>query len=972
MIDLLVCGIAPYEHALKDQWQILSLTERLEQPTKIVMDLEEYIHVFFMTFRIYCSSTHLLDMLRKRFIEAKFKCKLSAKKKNSLILLESYFNPTIHNNKLDPSNTDDPSDDGLTAYDWKKVAEIQLAVLDLLLFWTDEHPYDFIEEIEATRYICNFLKNAKESLQSWRAPLIINQQSENNEEALHLATLIDRRLTQLYQQFIFKSICPNYDMKALSFDPSISGGTESLYCQLTSSSQRFHTTLQLVAGHNPIPLSISSRPRSADTKGLIDTFAPEPLLEHVDRTIRQLFYAVTLQDWIQTFDVFEAQSSDLYAWLPARKASRTSRMATSLAPVVDAPLTHVADYHVSPDEVVISDIFTMIEGARRSMVSPSAFSDDDLLLALPGSVQHLYCMHFIVRSWVINEITALDIELKTRVLRIERFLQMVVRSKSCSEKLALFPDLSVHGRVPGFVEYAIASALVSPEVRIFSKAWNDVAAQHGHVNLDTLEHLLAHMEKTRPNPSPSSSTSHLTRTFSASSTISASQPQQQQQLLVPSLGWVFERIMELCFHVPDTFENKDNLINFDKRRCVYQFLKLMLNIQSDLDEHQQSEYKGISMSFLLTPNQSKYTWKDLKELSLRESKKPTSNGSSSSLGLRGSTTKSYNPKYTVFNKLVTEQLEKLKRDMKERDRIDKEWLNLQHKLQKKQLEQARLVEKQDRKAGISNHNTKQPLQQPLQQQQQQQHVMPRLNSFLRGLRTQSMVASPLQHIFPVNHSFDAQQPHLATTKASTVINLIHVTTSVASTYTKRDHVFRIVTEEGGQYLFQGMNRQDMLDWMHVINSSAREGAAKRQSVLAAESSVSSTISMDHHHSAAPSFNQRNQPASRASVYGVPLDNLMIDGQVPLVVDKCIREIERRGLEEVGIYRVAGTGSVVSALKQAFNRDVSRVDLSNPDWADINVVADAFKQFLRELPEPLLTYTYYDEFINASGKQRKLS
>lgn len=250
--------------------------------------------------------------------------------------------------------------------------------------------------------------------------------------------------------------------------------------------------------------------------------------------------------------------------------------------------------------------------------------------------------------------------------------------------------------------------------------------------------------------------------------------------------------------------------------------------------------------------------------------------------------------------------------------------------------------------------------------------MPRINSFLRGLRPQSIVAAtPIQHMFPLspNNSMDSSSSqYLSTTKASTVINLIHATTSVASTYTKREFVFRIVTEEGGQYLFQGMNRQDMQDWMQHINNSAREGAAKRQSVLAAES-LDVDANQQQHRRQALLGDSRTQPAasSRTSVYGVTLDYLMRDGKVPLVVDKCIREIEERGLEEVGIYRVAGTGSVVSALKAEFNKDVARVDLSDPNWADINVVADALKQFLRELPEPLLTYSLYDEFITASGK-----
>lgn len=994
LVETLVRGVAPHEESLKDQWQMISLAEGLSQqnqPARIAMDEEEYINVFFMTFRVYCSANHLLDMLRHQFMNAKSKCKSPLKRKNSLILLETYFSNAAIKDGNNSSSSNRKStahaNESLLSFDWKKVAEIQLRVLNLMLYWVEEHPYDFVDEVEATRYIANFLKNAKTALEEWRVPLQAYQAPQdiaediklNHVDALKMASIIATRISQLRSQFIRKSISPCYDLKAIAFDAESARGAEDLYKQLTDGCTRYHTTLQL-ATNKLTPLTISTRPRDMEAKSLVDRFPPEALLEQVDRAVGQLFSAVTMQDWIQTFDVFEAQSGDIYAWLPARKSSRTSRMPAALAPVLDAPSSHLASYHVMPDEVIVSDIFTAIEGARRSVVSPSAFADDDLLLAFPGAIQYLYCMHFIIRSWVINDIAAMDIDPKTRVLRIEKFIQIVVLSRISSEKLVLFPESSStttasKGRVPGFVEYAIASALVSPEVRLFSKAWQDVAMQHGHANLDNLENLLSQIQKMQTmlsssNParavSPSSS-------FSLSSMASASSSQQQlsPSLVVPSLGWIFERIMELCFHVPDTFDKKDNLIHFDKRRYVYQFLQLIVNVQTDLQEQQQVEPKSISMSFLISPYQAKDTWKDLRELALKENKKAMSGGGTSSMAMRGTPSKSLQ-RGMVFSKLVAEQMDKLKKDFKERDRVDKEWLSLQHKLQKKQLEQARLIEKQDRKA-----NANKPSSSSSQQQQQQggnsgHSVMPRINSFLRGLRPQSIVAAtPIQHIFPHSPSSNSttdisSSQYLSTTKASTVINLIHATTSVASTYTKREFVFRIVTEEGGQYLFQGMNREDMQEWIQHINNSAREGAAKRQSVLAAESLDMETSQQQRQ---AMLGGSRTQPAaaSRTSVYGVTLDYLMRDGKVPLVVDKCIREIEERGLEEVGIYRVAGTGSVVSALKAEFNKNVAKVDLSDPNWADINVVADALKQFLRELPEPLLTYSLYDEFITASGK-----
>ncbi|GAN02884.1 conserved hypothetical protein, partial [Mucor ambiguus] len=993
LVETLVRGVAPHEESLKDQWQMISLAEgfsQQNQPARIAMDEEEYINVFFMTFRVYCSANHLLDMLRRQFMNAKSRCKSPLKRKNSLILLETYFSSAAatkdatcdHNNNRKSTTT---ASESLLSFDWKKVADIQLRVLNLMLYWVEEHPYDFVDEVEATRYIANFLKNAKTALEEWRVPLQAYQAPQdisedirsNHGEALKMASVITTRISQLRSQFIRKSISPCYDLKAIEFDPESARGAEDLYKQLTDGCTRYHTTLQL-ATNKLVPLSISTRPRDMEAKSLVDRFPPEALLEQVDRAVGQLFSAVTMQDWIQTFDVFEAQSGDIYAWLPARKSSRTSRMPAALASVLDAPSSHLASYHVMPDEIIVSDIFTAIEGARRSVVSPSAFADDDLLLAFPGSIQYLYCMHFVIRSWVINDIAAMDIDSKTRVLRIEKFIQIVVLSRLSSEKLVLFPESSSttsKGRVPGFVEYAIASALVSPEVRLFSKAWQDVAMQHGHANLDNLENLLSQIQKMQTmlsssNParavSPSSSIS-----LSSMVSSSCSQDQLSHPLVVPSLGWIFERIMELCFHVPDTFDTKDNLIHFDKRRYVYQFLQLIVNVQSDLQEQQQQmASKSISMSFLMSPYQSKDTWKDLRELAIKENKKAMSSSGTSSMVMRGTSSKSLQ-RGMVFSKLVAEQMDKLKKDFKERDRVDKEWLSLQHKLQKRQLEQARLIEKQDRKANANKPSSSSSASQQQQQQSNSGHsVMPRINSFLRGLRPQSIVAAtPIQHIFPHapnnNNMADiSSSQYLSTTKASTVINLIHATTSVASTYTKREFVFRIVTEEGGQYLFQGMNREDMQDWIQHINNSAREGAAKRQSVLAAES-LDMEASQQHRQAMLGGSRKQPAAASRTSVYGVTLDCLMRDGKVPLVVDKCIREIEERGLEEVGIYRVAGTGSVVSALKAEFNKDVARVDLSDPNWADINVVADALKQFLRELPEPLLTYSLYNEFITAS-------
>ncbi|RCH95190.1 hypothetical protein CU097_002999, partial [Rhizopus azygosporus] len=944
LIECLVNGVTPYYDTLKEQWQMITLTEGLRyQIDRIIMNETDFMNVFFTAYRSYSSTMSLLTMLQKKFMDAKLNSKLTAKRKNpSLTLLETYF--PSDKAKQDMNATQQQGDKDsieVKSYDWKQVASTQMKIIDLLLYWIDEHPYDFIDEPQSLQLVNIFLRKAQDNLDSWRAPLeryLLNENDGNvNDDeimkrrnlikALNISNEIREKIHKLEYRFIQTSLIPCYDMKSIEFNPECLHSAEEVYHELMQGSQFYVSTLQL-ATSDRTPLSVSPSPVDPDAASLVDRYPPEVLLEQVDKCVCQLFEAATFQDWAQTFDILEVQCNDLYAWLPARKPSRLSKLWTSFAVVSDAPSFHVSNYHVPADEVVISDIFTAIQGAKRPVVSPSAFSDDDFLLAFPSSIQYLYCMHLIIRSWAIQEMTSLKTDVKTRISRIKKFLHIVLLSKMCSEEMSLFPELKgsesvTKKRVPGFVENAIASALVSPEVRLFTKAWNDIALQYGHSSLDSLENLLNKMKQSMDR-----------KEFSTLASFPKS-----QSVLVPSLGWIFERVIEICFSMPDAVDKKDTTINFDKRRYLYHFLHLIINVQMDINE-KRLESKGLSMSFLISPNTSNTSWRELKEYAVLESRKNTSQGSSSGKGLRGPSSKSHASKTTIFSVLVAKQTEKLKRDFKERDRIDKGWLTFQHKQQKKQLEQARAVERHERP----------------------QSMMPRLNSFFKGLRPPSLVSSPIHHIFPISNNHD----QLAATKASTVINLIHSTTSVASTYMKRDFVFRIVTEEGGQYLFQAMNREDMYDWMRQINDTAREGAAKRQSILIAESMDNES---ERRQSAVLLTASRSQTISnRKSVYGVPLDVLMRDGQVPMIVEKCIKEIERRGLEEVGIYRVAGTGSIVTALKAEFNKDVNKVDLSDPRWADINVIADAFKQFLRELPEPLLTYTYYDEFINASASE----
>ncbi|KAI9264063.1 hypothetical protein BDA99DRAFT_571571 [Phascolomyces articulosus] len=89
-----------------------------------------------------------------------------------------------------------------------------------------------------------------------------------------------------------------------------------------------------------------------------------------------------------------------------------------------------------------------------------------------------------------------------------------------------------------------------------------------------------------------------------------------------------------------------------------------------------------------------------------------------------------------------------------------------------------------------------------------------------------------------------------------------------------------------------------------------------------------------------------------------------DGGLPRVVHMCIDEVESRGLNSVGIYRLSGPASSIQRYRTAFNCD----EPISFEEADINAVTGLLKLYFRELKNPLMTFEYYDWFIDAAREQ----
>ncbi|XP_026856772.2 unconventional myosin-IXAb isoform X2 [Electrophorus electricus] len=110
------------------------------------------------------------------------------------------------------------------------------------------------------------------------------------------------------------------------------------------------------------------------------------------------------------------------------------------------------------------------------------------------------------------------------------------------------------------------------------------------------------------------------------------------------------------------------------------------------------------------------------------------------------------------------------------------------------------------------------------------------------------------------------------------------------------------------------------------------------------------------------------PEQSSRQFGVELSRLTSDERaVPLVVEKLINYIEMHGLYTEGIYRKSGSTNKIKELKMGLDTDANSVNL---DDYNIHVIASVLKQWLRDLPNPLMTFELYEEFIRATSLQDK--
>jgi len=92
------------------------------------------------------------------------------------------------------------------------------------------------------------------------------------------------------------------------------------------------------------------------------------------------------------------------------------------------------------------------------------------------------------------------------------------------------------------------------------------------------------------------------------------------------------------------------------------------------------------------------------------------------------------------------------------------------------------------------------------------------------------------------------------------------------------------------------------------------------------------------------------------IYSEPSANPLI--YIPLVPRLAIKYLLNNAIQAEGIFRCSGSHGEITRLKESFDNGMTEL----PETNDVHVVAGLLKMWLRMLPEPLLTFELYPEFI----------
>ncbi|EWC47010.1 hypothetical protein DRE_03772 [Drechslerella stenobrocha 248] len=583
----------------------------------------------------------------------------------------------------------------------------------------------------------------------------------------------------------------------------------------------------------------------------------EEFVDQIEGYARRAFQEIRLVDWMITFEILEMQSTELSGFLVPKSTAQAIE-----------------------DDDVIQNVFLILRNLPRVDGSETVFQ------SIPPAIRAFALLQSDVTLMIISMVSDTRINADERSQRIYSLLRCIALCQRRMSVLDIYGNTSsaavARQSVPSFVGNAIATALCSPESRLFAHAWGLAGelSTGRNSDLDTLQNVVPVLSEETKSQGP--------------------------MTVCPC--WLLDRMLEIICNVPNMLIENSRLINFDKRRYVFNLVSNFFdvdpntpNIGSSHEDHvvhTGHERQTSSRSAGIRPMDRKH----LKEFAFRENAATRSN------------------RTKVFSRLVQKEHDKRKRDWKYRESVEKQHRGQLKASQKSKSASLRMDPASEKKSGRRLA----------------------VNTLFKAVRPISMAISstwtpPTASRVVAPGELPVIQSSALRTKPVILIDLHRLAGMHSSPSFRQRQIWKLKTDDGLSFLFQATGSEDTQAWLHSIEAVSGE-------VLRTDDNETLDTGM----SSAP-----NVVVSPS--FGVSLEALYLrDGlKVPYVVEAMLGEVERRGLDEVGIYRVPGATSSINALKQALDSEVD-VRMDDDRWFDINATAGAFKLFMREMPNSLLS------------------
>ncbi|CAR30334.1 GTPase-activating protein BEM2 [Lachancea thermotolerans CBS 6340] len=914
---------------------------------RLLMDNDIFTETFFNTYRSFTTTTIVLENLAKRFIGAVSGAVSISRVVNSG---KQRYSGSVNSSRFSGFVDATSSNSRFPAWDIKVteedevnltyMAKIQIGAMEALLHLVNLHYSDFTDCLVNNTTFLDILKIMDQEVnEEWKKRVELFsksklEQPEFREEVAELEQL------QTTLKLLFKKLKSCYQKQL--YRPLGVSKTQ----RLTQSYLKDFTTIPLrdLSIHMNDPVLEDKFVASFNRLSFDDYSELPKWVYGLNELVCDKLALVSNQDWVDVSQILELFSNE------------------SLVSLYQYPLHTISHSIIQSagsqlDDLEILNVFTWL-------TTLSVGENEMLFDKLAPSVQMIIKLHISITQFFILQIAHPDHTIETRANICTIILQLLNFTRWKNSSMDLFHDgkqdkctTAISPHVPSFLETCLTNAIVAPESRYYEMLWKN-----------------AHKKLAGPNAAEVKDVSNILDGIDAQIRFFVEYDESQiskPKSLSPCPGWLITRLLEISQFVPNMSIENSRMINFDKRRFVNNIIINFREMVPYVGGHSEdgsstnfdSDLKN-SILFHEIVDIGKAFRKLAKEKAAEEARKSKYQASG------------------LFNSIIVAEVDKIKRDQKKKmeltiqDNDSKRKNMLEHAVKHKNRlssspsllslgqspargppvdpefpgagKRSSLATTGTRSSIISNSSThsngsmgkklggffKRPFS---------------IGGFSSSSSTHGLNAILLSGVQPNGSISPFELPDITSsvfkdTKPVYSIRTFEIKSCIPvsgiNKLPQTDHSFKIVMENGVEHIVQGTSYIDMMEWIRLINISRRYSF----------------------------HSQKYKGKTSNKIFGVPIEDVCERecSIIPNIVVKLLEEIELRGLDEMGLYRVPGSVGSINALKNAFDEEgavSNSFTLEDDRWFEINTIAGCFKLYLRELPDSLFTKEKLPLFVS---------